>query len=372
MGHPRYRITAGDILVDGTSILNLLVDERARLGLFLAAQAPQEIPGVLNLDFLRAALDAKNGHKTDLLSFYTKVQSASLALRMPEDLIKRFVNEGFSGGEKKKNEVLQIKVLNPDLIMLDEIDSGLDVDALALIADELAELAKNQTKAILAVSHYRRLFDVLRPTHCAIIIDGRVALTGGSELVTLVLQEHEHQTLSFLDLADHNTFTTIHITLAAHADVKILIAAYGDQQLHKDYEITMVHVGENADSACLFSAAATNQAHLSIKVKTEIKSLAPQTRSIQNVRGIMLSDRAKILGEPSLVIDNNDVKAKHALAVGQINPEHLFYLLSKGIEEHVAKKLVLLGFFNEVASQINNELERETIINKIKLRLAHA
>lgn len=189
MGNPKYKITSGSILFDNQDVLKMSVDERSRAGLFLGMQYPQEISGINNSDFLRAAINARREKPIPLFTFIKEMESAIEELHMKEDLAHRYLNEGFSGGEKKRNEIVQMKLLKPSFAMLDEIDSGLDVDALKIVADAVLNLQKETHMALLIVSHYERFYDLLKPTHAHILVDGKIVEEGGYELVRKVDQE---------------------------------------------------------------------------------------------------------------------------------------------------------------------------------------
>ncbi|MCR5705311.1 MAG: Fe-S cluster assembly ATPase SufC [Acholeplasmatales bacterium] len=188
MGNPKYIITAGEILVDGKCINDLTVDERARLGLFLAYQNPAEVPGVTNSDFVRAAMKATTGKDVSLFKFIKEYDKACEDLSMPEGLAHRFLNEGFSGGEKKRNEVLQLKMLKPSFALLDEIDSGLDVDALRIVGENVYSMV-GENMGVLLITHYKRLLDYIKPTHVHVMINGRIVKNGGNELITKIDNE---------------------------------------------------------------------------------------------------------------------------------------------------------------------------------------
>lgn len=188
MGNPKYIVTAGEILVDGVNINQMSVDERARLGLFLAYQNPAEVPGVTNSDFVRAAMKAVSGKDVSLFSFIKEYDRACKDLLMPEGLAHRFLNEGFSGGEKKRNEVLQLKMLKPSFALLDEIDSGLDVDALRIVGDNVYDLV-GENMGVLLITHYKRLLDYIKPTHVHVMINGRIVKNGGNELIEKIDNE---------------------------------------------------------------------------------------------------------------------------------------------------------------------------------------
>ena len=180
MGHPKYKVTEGSIYLDDQNILELSTNERAKAGLFLGMQAPSEVPGVINSDFLRAAVNARQERPISTYQFYKLLDSAVKEVKMPFDLTTRSLNEGFSGGEKKRNENLQMILLQPKIAMLDEIDSGLDVDAIQIVADVIKS-EQEKGRGFLVISHYARLFDLIAPTRAVVIINGRVAIDGGVE-----------------------------------------------------------------------------------------------------------------------------------------------------------------------------------------------
>lgn len=189
MGHPRYEITSGSVYFDDQDVLDLDVDERSKLGLFLGMQYPQEVPGVTNSDFLKSAMNARREDPVGLFDFVKGIEGNIERLRMEPNLAHRFLNEGFSGGEKKRNEILQLIMLEPRLAMLDEIDSGLDIDALQLVAKVLKEEHDKREMGLLIVSHYERFFEFIKPTHTHIMIDGRVVLSDDASLVNKIDKE---------------------------------------------------------------------------------------------------------------------------------------------------------------------------------------
>ncbi|MBB6097567.1 Fe-S cluster assembly ATP-binding protein [Deinobacterium chartae] len=183
VGDPEYTVTEGEVLVDGQNILEMEPDERARLGLFLAFQYPVEIPGVTIANFLRLALQARKpeGEEVSFTEFYGKLQKALAILEWDESIVERYLNEGFSGGEKKRNEILQMLMLEPTYIIMDETDSGLDVDALKIVAKGVNSL-RGENLGGLIITHYQRLLNYIVPDRVHIIVDGRVVQTGGPEL----------------------------------------------------------------------------------------------------------------------------------------------------------------------------------------------
>ncbi|MGI6714022.1 MAG: Fe-S cluster assembly ATPase SufC [Bacilli bacterium] len=182
MGHPLYRVTAGEILFDGENLLEKSVDQRAKLGIFLGMQYPAEVPGVINSDFYKAAINARSKNPISVMKLYREIDAASKKLNIPLDMANRELNNGFSGGEKKRNEILQLLLLQPALAMLDEIDSGLDVDALQAVAEVIKEQQENGM-SFLVISHYERLYAMIKPTKVVVLINGQNLLTGGMEII---------------------------------------------------------------------------------------------------------------------------------------------------------------------------------------------
>jgi Fe-S cluster assembly ATP-binding protein len=182
-GHPDYQVTGGDILLDGTSILEMEPDDRARAGIFMAFQYPMEIPGVSNANFLRAALQARlpEGEELDVTEFYQKMYEKMDLLEIRREFTARSVNEGFSGGEKKRNEILQLAVLEPDFAILDETDSGLDIDALKVVAKGV-NLIRGPAIGIVLITHYQRLLNYIIPDFVHVMADGQIVRSGGKDL----------------------------------------------------------------------------------------------------------------------------------------------------------------------------------------------
>lgn len=189
MGNPKYIVTEGSITYDGKNILEMPVNERSVAGLFLAMQYPQEIPGVTNSDFLRAAMNVRREQPISLFKFIKEMESTIKDLEMKEDLAHRFLNEGFSGGEKKRNEIVQMEMLKPTLSMLDEIDSGLDVDALRIVADALNKMKNETNMSMIVVSHYERFYQLIKPQFTHVLVNGKIVVEGGEELAEKIDQE---------------------------------------------------------------------------------------------------------------------------------------------------------------------------------------
>lgn len=186
MGDKNYKITSGKILFDDTELNDLTTDQRARLGIFLGLQMPLEIEGVTNADFMRSAIHAKDGNNFKLFSFVKDMDKYVEKLRMNKEMIHRGVNQGFSGGERKKNEILQMYLLKPSVVLLDEIDSGLDVDSLKIVGENVMDYYEAEKPAILVITHYKRLLDYIKPTHVHIMKEGTIIKSGGIDLVKYI------------------------------------------------------------------------------------------------------------------------------------------------------------------------------------------
>lgn len=181
-GHPKYEVTDGEILLDGENVLEMSVDERARAGLFLAMQYPVEVPGVSVSNFLRTAKTAISGEAPQLRQWVSELKTAMQNLRMDSDFTERNVNEGFSGGEKKRHEILQLELLKPKIAILDETDSGLDVDALKVVSEGVNRAKANNDLGILMITHYTRILRYIQPDFVHVFVAGKVAEEGGPEL----------------------------------------------------------------------------------------------------------------------------------------------------------------------------------------------
>ncbi|MCK1796491.1 Fe-S cluster assembly ATPase SufC [Streptomyces sp. XM4193] len=181
-GHPKYTITGGTVSLDGEDVLEMSVDERARAGLFLAMQYPVEVPGVSVSNFLRTAATATRGEAPKLRTWVKEVKEAMARLQMDPSFAERNVNEGFSGGEKKRHEILQLELLRPKIAVLDETDSGLDVDALRVVSEGVNRVREGGDVGTLLITHYTRILRYIKPDHVHVFAKGRIAESGGAEL----------------------------------------------------------------------------------------------------------------------------------------------------------------------------------------------
>ncbi|WP_394282082.1 Fe-S cluster assembly ATPase SufC [Corynebacterium sp.] len=181
-GHPRYEVTEGEVLMDGQNLLDLEVDERARAGLFLAMQYPTEVPGVSSSNFMRSAVTAVRGEAPKLREWVQELNGQREALQIDKSFGERSINEGFSGGEKKRHEVLQLGLLKPKFAVMDETDSGLDVDALRIVSDGINAFQEETNGGILMITHYKRILNYVKPDYVHVFADGKVVKTGGAEL----------------------------------------------------------------------------------------------------------------------------------------------------------------------------------------------
>lgn len=190
MGHPSYEVTKGEVILDGVNILELEVDDRAKAGLFLAMQYPSEITGVTNADFMRSAINAKReeGEEINLMQFIKKLDKEMDYLDIDQDMAQRYLNEGFSGGEKKRNEILQLMMLEPKFAILDEIDSGLDIDALKVVSKGINQMRGDEFGSLI-ITHYQRLLNYITPDHVHVMYGGKVVTSGGPELAKRLEEE---------------------------------------------------------------------------------------------------------------------------------------------------------------------------------------
>ncbi|CAM3403806.1 MULTISPECIES: Fe-S cluster assembly ATPase SufC [Saccharibacillus] len=190
MGHPKYEVTEGTVTLNGEDVLDMGVDERALAGMFLAMQYPSEIAGVTNSDFLRSAINARRGegNEISLIKFIRQMEGSMKGLEMNPEFAHRYLNEGFSGGEKKRNEILQMMMLDPKVVILDEIDSGLDIDALRIVANGVNEI-KHEDRGFLIITHYQRLLNYITPDFVHVMMQGRIVKSGGPELAARLEQD---------------------------------------------------------------------------------------------------------------------------------------------------------------------------------------
>jgi len=184
MGHPKFDITQGSVTLNGEDVLEMEVDERARAGLFLGMQYPSEVGGVTTSDFLRSAINARRdeGDEISLMTFIKEMDGALDDLEIDKNMAQRYLNEGFSGGEKKRNEILQLMMLKPGIAILDEIDSGLDIDALRIVSDAVNQVREETGLGTLIITHYQRLLNYIKPDFVHVIMAGRIVKSGGPEL----------------------------------------------------------------------------------------------------------------------------------------------------------------------------------------------
>ena len=188
-GHPRYEITDGEVLLDGENVLEMEVDERARAGVFLAMQYPVEVPGVSMSNFLRSSVTSVRGEAPKLRQFSKELQGAMKNLAIDPSFAARGVNEGFSGGEKKRHEILQLELLKPKVAILDETDSGLDVDALKVVSEGINRAQNENEMGVMLITHYTRILNYVKPDFVHVFADGRIAESGGPELAQVLESE---------------------------------------------------------------------------------------------------------------------------------------------------------------------------------------
>lgn len=219
MGSPRYKVTEGSASLDGEDLLKMSTDLRSKKGLFMAFQNPPDVPGVVAMDFFRASINAHEEKHVSLYQFYKSVTKAYEKVGLDSSMASRHLNEGYSGGEKKRNEILQMLLLNPKFVFLDEIDSGLDVDALSQIAGIIEEMKKNGTTFVI-ISHYDKLYELVKPNRTAVIVNGKVALEGDYSLSSRISKEG----YSFLE-------KEYHISLAKEEKAQVSIGECAAKQI---------------------------------------------------------------------------------------------------------------------------------------------
>ncbi|ROZ63798.1 Fe-S cluster assembly ATPase SufC [Kocuria soli] len=188
-GHPKFRVDSGSVTLDGENVLDMSVDERARAGLFLAMQYPVEIPGVTTSNFLRSAKTAVDGEAPSLRTWTKDVKAVAEQLKMDPAMIQRNVNEGFSGGEKKRMEIMQLELLKPKMALLDETDSGLDVDALRVVSEGVNRAKESNDMGVMLITHYNRILRYIKPDYVHVFNDGRIVEQGGPELAVKLEEE---------------------------------------------------------------------------------------------------------------------------------------------------------------------------------------
>lgn len=203
MGHPKYEVTEGQVLLDGQDLLEMEVDERSRAGLFLAMQYPSEISGVTNADFLRRSINVRRGegNEISLMKFIRELDKKMELLEIDQSFSTRYLNEGFSGGEKKRNEILQMMMLKPRIAILDEVDSGLDIDALKVVSEGVNQMLGPEL-GVLLITHYQRLLNYIKPQYVHVIMQGRIVKSGGPELAERLEAEGYDWLKEELDIKD--------------------------------------------------------------------------------------------------------------------------------------------------------------------------
>ncbi|MGI6377497.1 MAG: Fe-S cluster assembly ATPase SufC [Bacilli bacterium] len=219
MGHPKYKVTAGTIKLDDEDLLTMTTDERAKKGLFLAFQYPPEISGVSISDFIKTAINSGKSEPISLYKYIRELESATKSVGFDLEMIHRSLNAGFSGGEKKRSEIIQMQMLKPKIVLLDEIDSGLDVDAIKMVGDVLNKM-NDQERSFLIVSHYARMYELVKPTFAHVIINGQIVMSGGLDIIHRIDSSGYDWIKKELDIEIKNEQETPTIILESCARVK--------------------------------------------------------------------------------------------------------------------------------------------------------
>lgn len=219
MGHPKYKVTAGTIKLDDEDLLTMTTDERAKKGLFLAFQYPPEINGVSISDFIKTAINSGKSEPISLYKYIRELESATKSVGFDLEMIHRSLNAGFSGGEKKRSEIIQMQMLKPKIVLLDEIDSGLDVDAIKMVGDVINKM-NDQERSFLIVSHYARMYELVKPTFAHVIINGQIVMSGGLDIIHCIDSSGYDWIKKELDIEIKNEQETPTIILESCARIK--------------------------------------------------------------------------------------------------------------------------------------------------------
>ena len=387
MGDGNYKVTKGSILFNNVDIKNMPVDERSKLGIFLAMQYPLEIDGVSNQDFLRTAISSHEGKKIGLYEFIKRCEEAADDLKMDKDLIHRSLNVGFSGGEKKKNEVLQLKLLKPSFIILDELDSGLDVDSLKIAATNISKYKKeNPNTSILIITHLSKILEYVKMMMNKILIaknkitsdvvkisgniitfdkDGEYILEyieSGNYKLELIINAY----VKLIEVSFDNELT-IDNKYTVNNDLKV-IKFYNNKKVVENIDIDLLKEGANIDyhfanickekerytinvnhkckktsSNIINRSIAFKNSILKFIINSNVKKEAIESELDQNTRIVTMGECDAAIS-PNMFIPMDNVIAKHGSVIGSFKDDQVFYLMSKGINYNDTLKLLIKGY----------------------------
>ena len=396
MGSDEYNIIYGDIIFNGESIKGLSTDSIARRGIFLSMQSPVSIDGITNAEFVKSAINARRDTPIGLYDFIKMVDVASSDLSISKEAVHRNLNVGASGGERKKNEIFQMKLLKPKLIILDELDSGLDVDSLRIVCENInSYLKENKDTSVLMITHYPRILQYIKPKYVHIMMNGKIVKTGDynlalevekngySKINNLVIEEDTELVFNFNDTSrdiyivvedniclnivdiSFNTSNKINITLKNDSRViynkfsinsgdyiyTLLDGEYSNVVINNsvvnndDTKMKFVIEHNNTNTSSNLSNHGVNNSSgtLYFNVDSKINRSASLACADQENKIInLVKGDSKIL--PNLLVDNYDVSASHSAYISDFDKESMFYLKSRGISDNEARRLLLEGF----------------------------
>ena len=363
-GNPAYEVTSGEVYLKGQDLLAMPAEIRARAGVFLSFQYPVEIPGVSMTNFMRAAINAKREYEgkepISPKEFLALMREKKKLLELPDKLNNRSVNEGFSGGEKKKNEIFQMAMLEPCLSILDETDSGLDIDALRIVAEGVNKL-KTPQNASIVITHYQRLLDYIVPERIS-----------KGEIFERVFVNEEVNLQIDQEAGSHVKIHVINASFSITVNQLgegCITEIYGLENLHGEESVTaethVTHAVGGGTSNQLVKFVLADRARGSFIGDLKIAPDAQKTEAHQTNRNLLLSEDAEMRTRPQLEIYADDVKATHGASTGQLDESALFYMQQRGIDKQKARQLLVNAFMKDVLATISDEKIREQLLNAV-------
>src|SRR5438270_250473 len=344
-GRPGYEVTEGSASFEALDLLALEPHQRAAAGLFLGFQYPVEIPGVSYLQFLRESLNAQRRARGEAelsgAEFIRLAREQAGLLGMDAEMLKRPVNVGFSGGEKKRAEMVQMGIMQPRFAVLDETDSGLDIDALRIVGEGINRIMRAPDKGVLLITHYERLLEHVRPDRVHVLQAGRITRSG--------------------NIAPVYGRIELDVSLAQGADFELFGANIGTGHSTNEIVTNVRHIGENGRSRQTVRSVLNGKATGSYLGKVEVARGAQKTDAEQSVKAMLLDRGATANCKPELEIFADDVKCAHGASVGELDAMQLFYAESRGLDPASARALLLEGFVMGLWESVSDEAQRDRI-----------
>ena len=405
MGNTNYKVTKGDILFNNKSILSLETDERARLGIFLAFQNPLEIEGVTNSEFLRSAINSINEEQVSLYDFIKEMEKDFNDLKLNKEMMHRSLNTNFSGGEKKKNEILQMKMLKPKLIILDELDSGLDVDSLKIVCDNINNyLKENKDTSILMITHYPRILEYIKPDYIHVLKDGKIVETGDITLAEKIdkLYIDKDTTIIYLNsncsyeiyLSNNinifeyykNSYSNNIYNILENSNIVFNRFSFNCSlitNINLDYPYTSIeykyycikiydntyiininHNSKNTNSKVINHGLNVTSSKLDFLINGIINKESSNVICNQDSKIILKKDNNSSI-KPNLLVNNYDTISNHSCYIGHFKEEEMFYLKSRGLNKKESERLLAKAFL--LSNMDINFLNRNMILEDLKL-----